>query len=108
MFAILAGFVSVFLVNSYVSSKEQDLLQLSAPVVVLIAAKDIPEGTRLDDSYFEAAEIPKKFVQAGAVLNLDQVRDQITAVAVLQGNQLLGSMLAKSQDVGLSRKIPKG
>ena len=108
LFAIIAGFVSVFLVNSYVSSKEQDLLQLSAPVAVLIAAKDIPEGTRLDDSYFEAAEIPKKFVQAGAVLNLDQLRDQITAVAVLQGNQLLGSMLAKSQDVGLSRKIPKG
>ena len=108
LIALVAGFISVFLVNSYVSSKEQDLLQLSAPVDVLIAAKDIPEGTRLDDSYFENQQIPKKFVQAGAILNLDQVRDQITAVAVLQGNQLLGSMLAKSQDVGLSRKIPKG
>lgn len=108
LISIFGAIISVFLINYYITSKEASLLELSAPVDVVTAIKDVQEGTRLEDGLFEIKSVPKLYLQPGAIMNIDEIRDRVSAVAILKDNQVLGSMLAKNQDIGLSRKIPRG
>ena len=103
----IIGLVAVFLVNSYISSQRDELLKLSAPIEVVVVARDLAEGTRLQDDMLETISVPKSFVQPDVVKSFEEVRDRQISVPVLQGTQLLGSMIALNQNVGLAQKIPK-
>ncbi len=102
------GLVAMFLVNSYVSSKQTELLRLSTPIEVVVVARDLPEGTRLQDSMLETVMVPKKFLQPDVMQSFDEVRDRQISVPLLKGTQILGSMLSLNQNIGLAQKIPKG
>lgn len=101
------GLVAVFLVNSYISSQRDELLKLSSPIEVVVVARDLAEGTRLQDDMLETISVPKSFVQPDVVKSFEDVRDRQIAVPMLKGTQLLGSMIALNQNVGLAQKIPK-
>ncbi len=107
LLSILLGIVAVFLVYSHVQKRERELLDISSPVEIVVAARDIPEGTRLDESLVEIIEIPKKFVQPEALTDVKYAVNHVVSVPVLRGTQLLGSMLGASDTSSLARKIPK-
>ena len=107
LFSGMIGLVAVLLVNSYVSTQKSELLKLSTPITVVVAARDLPEGTRLQDDMLDVIEVPKNFVQPDVAKSLDEVRDRQISVPLLKGTQLLGSMLSIGQNIGLAQKIPK-
>lgn len=97
---------ALMLVFSYVYKKEKEILSLGTPVKVLAAAKDIPEGTVLDETMLETVEVPKQFLQPGAVRELAEAADRVSDVPLLKGTQVLESMLRSSREEGVARRVP--
>ncbi len=95
------------LVFSYVAKQEKILLQGSTMVKVVVAAQDIGAGTRLDESNLTIIEVPKKYAQPGTVDDDTPLFDRIVYVPVLEGVQIIESMLASPEKAGLAQKIPK-
>ena len=60
----VAGF-AVFLLFFYISGKERDLLEMAAPIEVIVATRDIPEGVRIEPNMVEAIQVPRKYAQPG-------------------------------------------
>jgi len=108
LISALLGLLFVILLNVYLNNQRKELLRESTPVAVVVAARDIPEGTRLQDSLLEVVEIPKRYIQPDVAKSVEELRDRQVSVAVLAGTQILGSMLALNQNIGLSEKIDKG
>ncbi len=98
---------ALMLVFSYVSKQEQKLLEGSTMVQVVVAARDIGDGTRLDESNLTIKEIPKKYAQPGTIDDVVPLFDRVVYVPVLEGVQILESMLASPEKAGLAQKIPK-
>jgi pilus assembly protein CpaB len=106
LISLSVALFALLLVYSYIYKKEKELLSLATPVRVVVAAKDIPEGVLLDETFIEEVEIPKKFVQPGALTQGTEVLDRVTAVPLLKGAQVLDSFFKPSADEGVARKIP--
>jgi len=106
--SVLLGLVFVVLINVYLSNQKNELLRDTTPVQVVVAVRDIPEGTRLQSSLLEIVEIPKRFLQPDVAKSVEELVDRQVSVSVLAGTQILGSMLAVNQNIGLSQKIDKG
>ena len=66
--AILCGILAVVFVKSYIGKREKEILQLGLSVKVVTAARDIPEGSRLDDTVLEVTEVPKTGLLVPSVL----------------------------------------
>jgi len=101
-----AALFALLLVFSYVSKREKELLSLATPVKVVVASQDIPEGTPLDENLLETVEVPKQFLQPGAVREMAEASDRVADVPMLKGTQLLESMLRSSREEGVSRRVP--
>ena len=97
---------ALMLVFSYVYKKEKEILSLGTPVKVVAASKDIPEGTALDETMLEAVEVPKQFLQPGAVRELAEASDRVSDVPLLKGTQVLESMLRAAREEGVARRVP--
>lgn len=97
---------ALLLVYSYIYKQEKELLSLSTPVKVVVAAKDLPEGTALDEAAVAVVEVPKKFVQPGAASAVTDVLDRVTSVPLLRGAQILEAMFRPAGEEGVARKIP--
>lgn len=107
LISVALGIFAVFLVYSHVQKRERALLDMSSPVEIVVAARDIPEGSRLDESLIEATQVPKKFVQPEALTDTKYAVNRVVSVPILRGTQILGSMLGTSDTSSLARKIPK-
>ena len=60
-----------------------------APIQVVAAAKDLPEGTTLEMTHFAPAKIPEKFVQPYAVRNPKDLIGKVTIAPIAEGEQVL-------------------
>ncbi len=79
------------------------------PVKVVVAKENIPRLTRLDETLVEEREIPREFVQPGALGGLKEVLRQVNTAPILKGEQVLGTKLAAyGVETGLAIKVPKG
>lgn len=107
LISLIVSTLAVLMLFSYVSNKEKALLEMVTPIQVLVATKDIPEGVRIDDSMFEVAEIPQKYIQPGAINDPTRILDRHIDTPVLKGTQILETMFVTSEGAGISTKIPK-
>ena len=99
---------AVFLLFSYISSRENAILEMATPVQVVMANRDIPEGIRIDSDMLELTKIPQKYVQPGAFNDLQQVINRNINVPVLKGTQILEAMFIATEAEGIASKIPAG
>lgn len=105
---IVAALLAVVLTYQYIRQKERDLGFMAQGLPVLMAKKDIPKNTRLDESLVEVSTIPRRFVQPGALNAIDAAIDQVTTVPILKGEQVLGTKLISfGVETGLAIKIPQ-
>lgn len=66
--SIVMAIFSVFMVQSYVSSLEESTQKkFGTKVLVVQAKRDIKEGEDVNESMLELNEIPKKFLEPGAI-----------------------------------------
>ena len=92
----------------YLTKMEKQYLELSTPIKVLVAVRDIPPETRLDETYLEQVEIPKKYVQPGAISEINMVIDKSVIIKVNKDTQLLDTMFLDTDSAGIADKIPAG
>jgi pilus assembly protein CpaB len=108
LISLLVSVFAVILLFFYISSRENELLEMVTPIQVIVAAKDIPEGVRVDANSLEIIEIPQKYVQPGAVSDMKRVINRNINVPALKGTQMLESMFIDTQAEGIAGKIPAG
>ncbi len=101
--------LAVLLTFQYIHQKERELGFLAEPLPVLVVNRNAPRLTRLDRTMLTVEQIPRRYVQPGALSAYEDAVDQVTIVPILQGEQLLGTKLvAYGIETGLAVKIPKG
>jgi pilus assembly protein CpaB len=108
LISLLVSVFAVILLFIYIDSREKELLEMVTPIRIVVAAKDIPEGARLDENSVELLEIPQKYVQPGAVSDQNRVINRNINVPTLKGTQLLESMFIDTQAEGIAGRIPSG
>lgn len=99
--AILMAVIGTVLVLSYVGGAEARALAGTETVDVLVAAKDIPEGTPAEQlaSFVTTEQVPAKVVPAGVVADLADLAGQVAAVDLVAGEQLLAARFASPADL---------
>lgn len=76
---------------------------------VVVAARDVAAGTRLERDMLEVAHWPQDAMRAAAVARLEEVEGRVTTVALLRGEPLLQARLAvKGETGGLSAMLTEG
>lgn len=108
LISLLVALVGLMLVFAYIDKKEKAMLEAATPIKVVVAVKDLPQDTRLDDTVAEVRGIPKKYVQPGAVGDMEMVFDRVLSVPLLRGTQILESMFKPATVETLAKKIPTG
>jgi len=99
-------------VQALVQERERLTADFQSPTQVLVAAKDLPEGTTLEAAHLTTAAVPQKFVQPYAARSPEQLIGMVTAAPVAEGEQLLANKVRRSDEVPravtLSGIMPKG
>ena len=108
LISLFVSLVAIMMVYAYISKREKALMELATPIKVFVAVKDIPEGTRLDETLLKEELIPKKYVQPGALGELSDLRDRVVVLPVLKDTQILESMFRREEEEGIAAKIPTG
>ena len=99
--------IAVLLSIQYINQREKELGLLAEPKPVLFATKDIPRMTKLDENLLEVRQVPAKFVQPGALTDVQQGVNQVTTAPILQGEQVLDTKLVSyGVETGLAIKVP--
>jgi pilus assembly protein CpaB len=108
LISLLVSVFAVILLFFYIDGREKELLEMVTPIQVIVAAKDIPEGVRIDANSVEMVELPQKYVQPGAISDGKRIINRNINVPVLRGTQLLESMFIDTRAEGIAGKIPAG
>jgi pilus assembly protein CpaB len=105
--ALIVALVATYGVWRVIETTKQSNRIATTPVVV--AAKDIPEGTLIDRLSLSVMEWPASTVPAGAFGRVDSVAGRVTRVNVFQGEPFVPGRLApEGTSAGLITKIPQG
>lgn len=76
---------------------------------VVVAERDIPEGTMIDRIALKTVSLPAPMVPAGAFSSIDSVAGRVTRMAVFSGEAIVPGRLAPvGSGAGLELKIPPG
>lgn len=105
--SILFGVLAWVFVWLYLSSREQELLQIADLRPVVVAATDILPGTAIEENMIAETQVPLKFMQPSAFSSIRDAVGQVPAVPIQEGSQITGTSMT---GVGrsLSTKIPRG
>lgn len=116
--AVISGIIAVFLVVSYIKQQEQKIFKAASQAVtarrqeaskVLVARKNIPEGTVLSEKDLALKEVPQDYIQPRAATSIDRVLGRITNSPIEEGEQILMTKLAVPESAtSLANKTPPG
>ncbi len=106
LISLVAASVALLLLFTYINSREKSLMEMSAPIQVIVAGQDIPEGVRVDSSMVDIAQVPQKYLQPGAISDHQRIINRSINVPVLKGTQILESMFTAVEVEGVAPKIP--
>ncbi len=109
--SVAAGSLAMVIVRNMMTeerrSLERERQQLhtdyQAPIQVVVAAKDLPEGTALEASHLKMAQVPEKFVQPYAVRSPGEILHRVTAAPIAEGEQILSNKV-RASDATLTPK----
>ncbi|MGC2424894.1 MAG: Flp pilus assembly protein CpaB [Nitrospirota bacterium] len=93
--ALVLASVSAYMVYSYLSAKDREAARAKMEVQqVVIAASEIPFGTRTKPEQLKLADWPKTNIPAGSSGNLNQSQDRLAIADIPAGAPVLESSLA--------------
>lgn len=120
IFAIVCGVAAVGLAIQWRNQQLRRVAELEKklrenyrdPVEVIVASKDLQNGTILDVSHLATAMVPEKFVQPYAVRNPAEVIGRIAVAPIAEGEQVLATKVRPADEAPsgttLSSLMPKG
>ncbi len=88
------GVLAAALSYGWLASKERAFEALSSPAPALVAAKFIGAGARLDKTLVTVRQIPRAYIQAGALRSAEEAEGQIALAPFAPGEQILANKLA--------------
>jgi len=104
----LAGIASLLLI-SYVQDIERRAIMKGAPETVLVAKKDISARTIMSEDLVEYKEIPKPFIEPGAVTNVEEILGMVVITDIRKGEQITKNLLLPIATwTVLSSFVPEG
>jgi pilus assembly protein CpaB len=93
--ALVLASVSALLVYNYLSAKDREAARARLEIQqVVVAASEIPFGTKVKPEQVKLADWPKKNIPAGSSGNLTQVQDRLAISDIPVGAPVLESSLA--------------
>ncbi len=99
--ALALAIVGTVALVGYVQSAKDDAIADETLVDVYIVDTAVPKGADPDTirSSVSVAQVPARLVQAGAITDLDDVGDDVAAIDLLVGDQLLAGRLGAQETV---------
>lgn len=120
VFAAALGLIGLSVAHTWRMRQLQSLRREEArlrsfyeePIQVVVAAKDIPDGTALEPSMLAMAPVPPKFIQPFSVRSTGEVYGLVAAAPIAEGEQVMTNKLRRPEttpvDATLSSVTPKG
>lgn len=108
LIAVLAGLLAVAMLWVYLNSRESQLLQLAELKDVIVARRDIPANTVLDETMIERIQLPSRYLQPTAAEQLAQAVGRVAVVPILLGSQVVLSQLDDPGLTALAYQVPRG
>jgi pilus assembly protein CpaB len=106
--ALILAIAGAALIASYVQGADQRALAGTKTQAVLVVAKPIPAGTPASGlaPFLQVKQIPVAALANGAMGALSGVTNEVTAVALVPGEQLLRSRLVQPSQAQTSGSVP--
>src|SRR5689334_13328922 len=87
--SIALAAMAVFMIYSYITSKEEELKNYyGTPTAVVVAKKDIPMLSEIHENMVEIVSKPKMFLEPGKTTSKKEVEGFIAAVPLRKGEQI--------------------
>jgi len=102
-----AGLLAAAVAWAWFAGKERSLDAMSAPAPALVAADHIASGTRLDRTLVEVRQVPRAFIQPGALKDPAEAEGQAALAPFARGEQILANKLTTT-GVALALAVPPG
>jgi len=107
MLAGIAGVLCAALAYMWFSGYERTLKEMSTPARALVASQYINSGMRLTASMVTVKQIPRAFIQPGALSSPEEAEGQFALAPIAPGEQILTNKLAQGGD-SLALAVPLG
>ena len=101
------GLLAAVLAWSWFAQKGRVLDEMSAPAPALVASGHIASGARLDKTMVELKQIPRAFIQPGALTAVAIAEGQVALAPFAPGEQILANKLTTT-GVALALAVPPG
>lgn len=103
--AVIAAFAYWLSVQKAVDNRVGDL---DKKTIILRAIRDIPAGTRIDQSMFIESTFPVAYLPDKAATSPSQVIGQVALATIGDGEPILTNKLVPFDETSLDRRIPEG
>ena len=107
LIAVALAAVAALLTSFYVTSYKRHVQRGEDHVTVLVAKKDIPEGTSGADvkGLLEPLDVPRKSVVPGAISDADQLAGLVATQPTMQGEQVTTRRFNPRTQVGVRAQL---
>lgn len=112
------GIISVVMIKVYIDQQRQEVISQAREKIksmraneapVLVAKKDIPRGSSIDESAVESQVVPGEYIQPKAVSSLERTEGMVTLASISKGEQITLSKLGYAKQAGgLAESTPSG
>ena len=106
--SLLCGGCAFVLVQGYVGRIEAERPAWSAPVSVVVAARDLARGAALDAEALEIRQVPAEFAPPGAVHDPSAAAGRILLSAMAAGEAVTATRLAAPRAGPVAALVPPG
>lgn len=106
---VVLAMVAGLLVLSMTKEAEAERVAQVKQVLVVMASKDIPDGTAISADALGMQAFPADFVPEGAISGPEQAVGKFTTTRITKGQIVLANQLSETKQVGdLSLSVPSG
>ena len=108
------GFIATLLINFYIQQQTEEakrrvLAGQKMMTSVIIAKRDIPAGTMIEEDMLREETVRREQLQPSAATTVARVLNKIAMAPIAKGEQvLLNKITISGQEVSLSAKVPRG
>lgn len=102
------GLLAVVLLFTWANARERQLLRLADMTDVIVATRDIPPNTILDEQVVARKQVPALYAQPKAVTALAEVHGRIAVVPIPAGAQVQSTFLEAAGRAALAYDVPRG
>jgi len=104
----ISALAAMLLVSGYIKRRENTLLHMAAPMMVVTANRDINAGDIIDASSIDLTTVPRRFVQPDAILKKKNAISRIARIAIPRGTRITSSMAETVRRDDIASILPDG